>query len=231
MNVKQHFSDLKSTLENRNSKITEVLAYCQKETARINGRYSEAVAAEKLAQLETDAQSTILRHDTEARDKAERIVERLKEALAEHITTSTDTGLLAQLQSAKSFGLKLTHSEIEAMGTKAGGDPVTLACLAQIADQAGFELTFTTTAQLEKDLTSIMAMFPVPSFYTPDEYFHEALTCHPNRRYNGTDWGRPDTTVITVGMGLGKAVPRDLEQIAARWSDASAVTIKQIAAV
>lgn len=231
MNVKQHFSDLKSTLENRNTKITEVLKYYQEQSSRIKARYSETVAAEKLAQLETDARATILRHDTEAHDKAEKIVARLKEALAEHITTSADPALLAQIQAAKSFELKLTYSEIEAMGTKAGGNPVTLACLAQIADQGGFELTFTTTEQLEKDLISIMSTFSVPSFYTPEEYFHEGLICHPNRIHQGIDYGRPDTTAITMGMGLGNVAPRNLEQISERWNDASAVTIKQIAAI
>lgn len=227
MNVKQHFSDLKSALEGRNVKITDVLAYYRTESARIKARYSETVSAEKLAQLEADARATIQRHDEDARDKAGRIVDRLKEALAEHITGGTDTGLLAQLQTVQTFNLHLTRSEIEAMAAKSNGNPVTLAALAQAAERSNFHVTYTTTAELEGDLKKILDLFHAPSFYTPDEYFHEAVICHPNRVYQGIDYGRPDATAITVGMGLGKSATRDLEEIATRWSDPGKIELME----
>lgn len=229
MNVKVIFSDLKSALEGRNAKITEALEYYRKESERITARYSEAVAAEKLTQLEADARATIQRHDAEAHDKAEKVVERLRAELAEHIAGGVNADLLAQLQTVQSFNLRLTRSEVEAMAAKAGGNPVALAALAQVAERSNFQVTYTTAAELEDDLKKILNLFHTPSFYTPEEYFHEAVICHPNRTFQGMDYGRPDSVVIATGMNLGKAAPRDLEEIAARWSNCDKVELKEFA--
>lgn len=230
-NVSYNFSELKNALERRNSTIRTALENYRTQAARITARYSEAVAAEELAKAQTTARVTIEAADESAHDAAERVVAILQGKLSEHIAADADAGLLAKLQAAQSFGLKLTRSEVEAMAKKANGDPVVLACLEQVAKTSGYSLTYTSMKQMEDDLKKIMSLFNTPSFYTDEEYFHEAMICHPNRRHNGVDFGRPDATAITIGMGLGKAAPRDLEQIAERWNDANAVTIKQIAPV
>lgn len=219
MNVKQHFSDLKNALEGRNTKITEVLEGYRKEAARITARYSDTVAAEKLAQLEADARASIQRHDTEAHDTAEKTVGALRGALMEHITGTADPGLLAQLQMVQSFNLPLTRSEVEAMAKKSNGNPVTLAALAQVADKSGFQVEYTTPEMLERDLQSIMSMFAVPSHFTPDDLFHEGLICHPNRMYQGVDYGRPDSISLSARMVGHTKAPGQLDEMDERWSD------------
>lgn len=227
MNVKHHFSDLKNILEHRNEKISSELSRCRTEAARIASRYSEAVAGEELSKLERDARTAIQDIDQTAHDKALETVERLRGQLAEYITSDTDPGLLAQLQTAKLFGLKLTNSELSAMAAKANGDPVAMACLAQLADQSGFAFDFTTAANLEGDLKKIMSLFAVPSLYAPDGFSSEALRYSPDEMRYGVP-RRPDIVSLTVRMKSYQDAPAQLDEMAERWSNAGTVDIEKL---
>lgn len=226
MDVKSYFSDLKSTLETRNSAITRALEHYKVEAARIRARYSEAVAADELGKLEAATRSQIEDADKTAHDAAERTVERLRKVLSDHIGGDVDTGLLAKLQAAQTFGLKLTRSEVEALAEKAGGDPVALACLAQVAEKGGYQLDFTTVETLERDLKTISSMFRDPSHYTPDGLFSEGMRCHPDRMYQGINYGRPDATYLSMQMKPNKDAPGKLDEMSDRWSNADIVELK-----
>lgn len=228
MNTKQYFSDLKSALEQRNAKIKELLERYRAEAGRISARYSEAVAAVELKKLENSTRAAIADADQSAHDVAEKVIEHLQAALMEYITGGADPALLAQLQAAKAFDLKISHAEVEAMA-KGNSDPITLACLAQVAKSSGFELTYTTTKELEADLTTIMSVFNTPSLYTPDDLLSEALICHPNRMYQNVDYGRPDALSISTRAVSHMTAPARLDEMADRWSNPGAVTIKQMA--
>lgn len=230
MNTKQYFSDLKNILEHRNEEISSELSRCRTEAARIASRYSEAVAGEELDKLERDARANILSIDQKAHDKAERIVERLREKLAEHITSDTAPGLLAQLQTAKLFGLKLTGSELSAMAAKSKGDPVAMACLAQLADQSGFSFDFTTAADLEGDLKKIMSLFAVPSLFAPDGLMNEALRYAPDEMRYGVP-RRPDIVSMTARLKGNEVAPAQLDAMAERWNNAGTVELKKLAPI
>lgn len=231
MNTKQYFSDLRNTLERRNETIKTALEEYKTGAARITARYSETVASEKLTELEANTRASIVAADQAAHDEAKKAVEKLRGKLAEHITGDTALGLLLRLQAAQTFGLKLSCSEISAMAEKAGGDPVTLACLAQVAEKGGYRLNFTTSEALEQDLTSVLSMFSTPSHYTPDSLFSEGLKCHPNRMYQGVDYGRPDATALSVRMKSHKDAPGKLDAMAERWNDTGKIGLEEIAPI
>lgn len=230
MNVKQYFSDLKSILEHRNEEISSELSRCRTEAARITSRYSEAVAAEELAELERDARSNILSIDQTAHDKASETVERLRGQLAEHITSGTDPGLLAQLQAVQSFNLHLTRSEIEAMAAKSNGNPVALAALAQAAERSNFQVNYATVADLEDDLKKIMSLFAVPSLYAPDGYMNEALRYAPDEMRYGVP-RRPDIVSMTARLKGNEVAPAQLDEMAERWSNTDKVELKKLAPI
>lgn len=227
MNVKHHFSDLKNILEHRNEKISSELSRCRTEAARIASRYSEAVAGEELSKLERDARTVIQDIDQTAHDKALETVERLRGQLAEYITSDTDPGLLAQLQTVQSFNLYLTRSEIEAMAAKSNGNPVTLAALAQAAERSNFQVTYTTVADLEADLKKIMSLFAVPSLYAPDGYMNEALRYAPDEMRYGVP-RRPDIVSMTARLKGNEVAPAQLDEMAERWNNVGTVDIEKL---
>lgn len=188
------------------------------------------MAGEELSKLERDAQANILSIDQNAHDKAEGIVEGLREKLAEHITSDTAPGLLAQLQTAKLFGLQPTNSELSAMAAKSNGDPVAMACLAQLADQSGFAFCFTTAADLEADLKKIMSLFAVPSLYAPDGLVNEALRYAPDEMRYGVP-RRPDIVSMTARLKGNEVAPAQLDAMAERWNNAGTVELKKLAPI
>lgn len=224
--TKELFDQLKKMLEDRNTAIKNSLQNYKGESERINSRYSPEVSAGMLTDLDAKSRQTILDADQAAHDQAADIVEKLKAALAEHTAGEVNQNLLAKLQAAHTFGLKLSRSEIESMAKCADGDGVTLACLAKIAETSGFELTFTAVNELEKDLAHIGGIFSTPSLYAPDGLFQYALQLSPNRQFNGVDYGRPDGVALSVGTAKATSAVHELDDMSKRWSDGTGYQLK-----
>lgn len=224
--TKNLFDRLKKLLEERNIAIKSGLEAYKTEAEKINARYSPEVAAGMVTELETKTRQAILDADQTAHDQAESIVGKLRAELTERTTGEVNQSVLAKLQAAQMFNLKLSRSEIEGMALSANGDGITLACLAKIAETSGFELTFTGVNDLEKDLAHIAGIFSTPSLYAPNGLIQEALKLSPNRQYNGIDYGRPDAVALSVGTAKATSAVHELEDMSARWSDGAGYRLK-----
>lgn len=225
-NTKNLFDQLKKLLEDRNTAITTSLQNYKTEVEKINARYSPEVAAGMLGELETNTRQAIIDADQTAHDQAFDVAKKLRFELADRATGEVNQGILAKLQAAQAFGLKLSRSEIEGMAASANGDGITLACLAKIAEASGLELTFTGVNELEKDVAHVESIFTTPSLYAPDGLVQEALKFSPNRQFNGIDYGRPDAVALSVGTAKATSAVHELDDMATRWNDSVGYKLK-----
>lgn len=225
-NTKELFDRLKKLLEDRNAAIKTGLEGYKTESEKINARYSPEVSAGMLTDLETKTRQAILDADQAAHDQAADIVGKLKAALAEHTAGEVNQNVLAKLQAAYTFGLKLSRSEIESMAKCASGDSIILSCLAKVAEPSGFELTFTAVNELEKDVAHVESIFSTPSLYAPEGLVQEALKFSPNRQFNGIDYGRPDAVALSIGTAKATTAVHELDDMSARWNDSAGYQLK-----
>lgn len=224
--MKALFDQLKKLLEDRNTAIRTSLETYKAEAARVNERYSQEVAAGMIANLEAKTRQAIIDADQTAHDEAAYIARKLQAELADRTTGEVNQSVLAKLQAAQAFGLKLSRSEIEGMAASANGDSITLSCLSKIAEASGFDLTFTGFAELENDVAHIESIFSTPSLYAPDGLVQEALKFSPNRQFNGVDCGRPDAIALSIGTAKATKAVQELDDMSKRWSDGAGYQLK-----
>lgn len=225
-NTKNLFDQLKKLLEERNNAIKNGLETYKIEAEKINARYSQEVAAGMVVDLEAKTRQAIIDADQTAHDEAAYIARKLKAELADRTTGEVNQSVLAKLQAAQAFGLKLSRSEIEGMAASANGDSITLSCLSRIAEASGFDLTFTGFAELESDVAHIESIFSTPSLYAPDGLVQEALKFSPNRQFNGINYGRPDAVALSVGTAKATKAVQELDDMSKRWSDGTGYQVK-----
>ena len=211
------FDRLLSIQAERNAEITKVFETYRSEAARIGTRYSERVAAEKMAELASTSRAAIVKAHERAGERAQIAASELRDELKRCVLTPPDPALLAQLRAVRDFNLTLSRAEIEGFASAAKGNILTLRCIAEIAERSGYRMTFTSVDDFSKDLDAITRAFQ-PSSWCPEGFGREGQAILPDVVWQGANFGRPDSIRIATAISAAKAARTNLEEARERWS-------------
>lgn len=222
------FGDLKKTLSTRNEKVTDALAAYHREAERIRNRYAPEIAVQELERAKLGAREKVVTANKEAHSAAQQSLDVLRADLEGSAMAAADPALLARLQTAKAFDMKLGRLELEGMAKAASGDSVATGALAAVAKQSGYLLDFTPLSALEGDLDKLDRAFPEDCSMYAGEYVQEGLDCLPDYTYHGVFYGRPTAVQIATAGASAASTMKDLNEIHDRWMNRKEYTLTPI---